>query len=261
MANTDISIVIVSWNVKELLQKCLASIYKHQGKLKLEIIVIDNASDDGTADMVKVNYPQVDLVTNINNLGFAAANNIGILRSHGEFILFLNPDTEIIKNTLNQMVEFMKQNYQIGIAGCKHLNKDWTLQPSVRRFPTYWSLFFIFTKLYKIFPNIPSVHHYLAKDLNYKIAQPVEQVAGSFLMIRYKTLEEIGPFDERFFLWFEEVDLCKRTHEGGWQVWYNPDAEIIHFGGQSFNQQMTWKNQKIFWKSAWHYLKKHKPKK
>src|SRR3989339_1122584 len=129
MGNPELSIVIVSWNVKDLLKNCLDSIYKHQGDLSLEIIVVDNASKDSTINMIKDNFPQVQLITNINNLGFAAANNIGLLRSRGNYILFLNPDTIILKNALEKMIEFMKQNYQIGIAGCKHLNPDWTFQP------------------------------------------------------------------------------------------------------------------------------------
>ena len=253
----ELSIVIVSWNVKKLLQKCLESILKNQGDLKLEIIVVDNASKDGTAGMVKKLFPQVNLIANANNLGFATANNQGIKKSQGEFILVLNPDTEIVEDCLPKMIDFMKQKYKVGVAGCKHLNPDWTLQRSVRRFPGFWPIFFILTKLAKIFPDIPPVYYYLAKDFDYKIAQPVDQVAGSFFLIRKTALEEIGLFDENFFTWFEEVDFCQRAKAAGWQVWYNSEAEIIHHGGQSFNQKMTWEKQRIFFQSAWYYFKKH----
>jgi len=257
MTKPELSIVIVSWNVKELLQKCLDSIYKHQAKLRLEVIVVDNASTDNTIEMLKKDFPQTTVIANQKNLGFAAANNQGVLKSSSEFILVLNPDTEIVKDALSKMLEFMKKNHQIGIAGCKHLNPGWTLQPSVRRFPSFWPLFFILTKIAKIFPNIPVVYNYLAKDFNYKMTQPVDQVAGSFFLMRKKTLDEIGLFDENFFLWFEEVDLCKRAKDTDWQVWYNTEAEIIHHGGQSFNQRMTLKKQKLFFQSAWYYYKKH----
>lgn len=253
----DLSIVIVSWNVKGLLKKCLESIFQNQGNLELEIVVVDNASQDGTIEMVKKNFPLVNLIANTNNLGFATANNQGIAKSHSDFILILNPDTLVIKNALEKMLDFLQQNYQIGIAGGKHLNPDWTLQPSVRRFPSFWPIFFILTKIAKIFPNIPSVYDYLAKDFNYRLAQPIDQVAGSFLMLRKKTLEEIGLFDENFFIWFEEVDLCKRAKTAGWQIWYIPNAEVIHYGGQSFNQKLTWEKQKLFFQSAWYYFKKH----
>ncbi|MFA6254554.1 MAG: glycosyltransferase family 2 protein [Patescibacteria group bacterium] len=257
MSTTDLSIIIVSWNVKKLLKECLLSIFKHQGKLEFEIIVADNASNDGTVEMIKKEFTQVKLIPNSNNLGFATANNQGILKSQGQFILALNPDTKIIKDALQKMVDFMKRNPQIGIAGCKHLNPDWTLQPSVRRFPNFFALFFIFTKIAKIIPNIPPVYNYLAKDFDYKIAQPVDQVAGSFFMIRRQLIDEIGMFDENFFTWFEEVDLCKRAKSAGWQVWYNPETEIIHYGGQSFKKEVPWKNQITFFKSAWYYFSKH----
>ncbi len=257
MTTPELSVIIVSWNVKNLLKKCLESIFKYQGNIALEIIVADNASKDGTVEMIKKEFPQVELIPNASNLGFAAANNQGILKSSGDFLLILNPDTEIIKDSLTKILEFMKKNYQIGITGCKHLNPDWTIQPSVRRFPTFWPLFFIITKIAKIFPNIPVVYHYLAKNFDYKISQPVDQVAGSCMLLRKQTIDEIGLFDENFFIWFEEVDLCQRAKAAGWQVWYNHNAEIIHHGGQSFSQELAWKKQHLFLKSAWYYLKKH----
>lgn len=257
MANPDLSIVIVSYNVKDLLKKCLASILKNQGDLALEIIAVDNASSDRTAEMVKTDFPQVKLIANFNNLGFAAANNQGLKESQGDFILVLNPDTEIINNALKKILEFMKRTERAGMAGGKHLNLDRTLQPSVRRFPSFWPLFLIFTKIARIFPELPPLQRYLAKDFNYKLSQPVDQAAGSFLLLRKKMLEQIGLFDERFFTWFEEVDLCRRAQAAGWQVWYCAQAEIIHHGGQSFSQQLTLKNQKIFFQSAWKYFRKH----
>jgi len=257
----ELSIIIVSWNVKKLLKECLLSISKHQGKLELEVIVVDNASTDKTVEMIKNEFAQIKLIPNSTNLGFAAANNQGILKSQGQFILVLNPDTKIIKDALQKMVSFMKKNPQVGIAGCKHLNPDWTLQPSVRRFPNPLALFFIFAKITKFIPNIPPVYNYLAKDFNYKITQPVDQVAGSFFMIRRQVIDEIGLFDENFFTWFEEVDLCQRAKSAGWQIWYNSDTEIIHHGGQSFNQLKTWRKQNLFFQSACYYFQKHGLKK
>jgi len=253
----ELSIVIVSWNVEKLLAKCLASILKHQKNLELEIIVVDNASTDNTLKILRENFPGVAVIANSENLGFAAANNQGILKAKADFILILNPDTEIINGALQKIIDLMKQNDQIGIAGAKHLNPDWTIQPSVRRFPGFWPIFFILTKIAKIFPNLSPVYNYLAKDFNYQISQPADQVAGSCLMIRRKTIDEIGMFDENFFIWFEEVDLCKRAKAAGWQVWYTAEAEIIHHGGQSFKQQLTFKKQLQFFKSAWYYFKKH----
>lgn len=253
----NLSIIIVSWNVRNLLKKCLESIFENQADLALAVIVVDNASKDQTAEMVKADFPQVKLIANTSNLGFAQANNQGIKESQSEYILVLNPDTEIVGSTLTTALNFLKSHEQIGIVGAKHLNPDKTLQPSMRRFPNFLVLFLIFAKIAKIFPNLKVISNYLAKDFDYQKSQPGDQVAGSFLLIRKKMLEQIGLFDERFFTWFEEVDLCRRAKNAGWQVWYLAEAEIIHYGGQSFSRQLTLKNQKIFFQSALKYLKKH----
>ena len=253
----NLSIVIVSWNVKDLLGECLKSIYENKGDLKIEIIVVDNASSDQTVEMVKEKFKNVKLIANANNLGFSRANNQGIEISTGEYILALNPDTKVLPDTLKKMVDFMDKNYKIGISGCKHLNPNLTLQPSVRRFPTVLPILLILTKIAKIIPGIRILRDYFAKDFDYKITQPAQQVAGSFFMIRAQTIEEIGVFDESFFIWFEEVDYCKRAKEAGWQIWFNSDAEIIHYGGQSFEQKITLEKQLLFFKSAMYYFKKH----
>jgi len=257
MPTAELTIVIVSWNVRELLKKCLESIFENRADLALKIIVVDNASKDQTAEMVRANFPQVKLIVNASNLGFAQANNQGIKESQSDYILVLNPDTEIVDSALPTVLDFMKKNEQIGIVGAKHLNPDKTLQPSVRRFPNLPVLFLIFSKIAKIFPNLKTISHYLAKDFDYQKSQPCDQAAGSFLLLRKKMLDQIGLFDEQFFIWFEEVDLCRRAKTAGWGAWYLPTAEIIHRGGQSFSQQLTLKNQKIFFQSAYKYLKKH----
>jgi len=257
MDSVKLSIIIVSWNVKKLLHTCLDSIKKQQGKLSLEIIVVDNGSHDGTVEMIKEHFPNIELIPNTTNLGFAAANNQGILKSRGQYILLLNPDTEIIRDALNKTVDFMERGARVGVMGCKHLNPDWTLQPSVRRFPTAGVIALIITKVAKIMPNASSLYNYLARNFDYKLTQPVDQVAGSFFMIRRQVIDEVGLFDENFFLWFEEVDFCKRTHKAGWEVWYDSGAEIIHHGGKSFDQQLTVNKQKQFFKSAWYYFQKH----
>jgi hypothetical protein len=254
---SKLSIVIVSWNVKDLLKKCLYSIIKHQKDLNVEVIVVDNASSDQSVEMVKQNFPLFKIIKNEENLGFAKANNQGILASNGDLILALNPDTEVMEDTLQKMVKFMEENHKVGISGCKHLNPDLTFQPSIRRFPSLFVVLLLMTKLAKLFPGNPMLYRYLALDLNHKITQEVDQVAGSFFLIRKKMLDEIGIFDENFFIWFEEVDMCKRAKNASWQVWYMAEAQIIHHGGQSFKQQLTFRNQKNFFTSAWYYLKKH----
>ncbi|MFA6321999.1 MAG: glycosyltransferase family 2 protein [Candidatus Buchananbacteria bacterium] len=257
MPQPEISIIIASWNVKNLLRHCLNSIYVNSAGIELEIFVVDNASTDQSVEMVRSEFPEVKVIANQQNLGFGRANNLALTQAQGKNILFLNPDTLIKKNCLANILTFLNHNPQAGIVGCQHLNPDLSLQPSVRRFPSFWPIFLIISKIAKIFPNLNTLNNYLARDFDYNLTQLVEQVAGSFMMIRHEVIDEIGGFDESFYLWFEEVDLCRRAVNAGWQVWYFAESQIIHYGGQSFSQQLTLKKQRIFLQSAWRYFKKH----
>ncbi len=255
-----LSIIIVNWNVKDLLEKCLTSIYRSvnsSGNKKdssFEVFVVDNGSKDESVEMVQKEFPQVKLIINKENLGFAKANNQAIKQTQSEFILLLNPDTEILqKSSLFKMIDFMKAHPDCGIAGCKLLNTDRTLQLSIRRFPTLISQIIILTKTPNFFPWL--VKEYLGFNNNYQKIQKVDQVMGSFFMIRKKVIEQIGLLDENFWAWFEEVDFCKRAKNIGWKVYYTPEIEIIHHKGQSFNQLV--KKQKVFNKSLLYYFKKH----
>lgn len=270
----DISVIIVSWNVRDLLKKCLESIYRNTtptppqrggDDLSFEIIVVDNASSDGTVEMVKNNFPQVRLVANQKNKGFAAANNQGIKEAKGEYILLLNPDTEFIENSLEKVIAKMKSNEKIGVLGCRLLNPDKTVQPSVRRFPTVWSQLVILFKLHKLFPFL--LNRYLAKDFVYDHPLTpslvkeggvieVDQVMGAFFCVKKELFDKIGLLDEGYFIWFEEVDFCRRAKQTGYKVVYWPGTSVVHYGGQSFAQQMTLRKQLWFFKSAWRYFTK-----
>ena len=251
----NLSIIIVNWNVRDLLQKCLTSIYKNSQGIFLEVFVVDNASSDSSAEMVRQDFPQAKLIESEENLGFAKANNLAIKQSKGQFILLLNPDTEILPNSLQNMVKFMEANKDCGVAGCKILNPDKTLQPSVRRFPTLYSQIIVLTKLHNFFPRL--IKKYLALDLNYEKVQEVDQVMGAFFLIKREVLDKVGFLDEKFYIWFEEVDFCKRTKDVGFKILYTPEVEIIHHGGQSFKQVLSYKKQKIFNKSLARYFKQH----
>jgi O-antigen biosynthesis protein len=253
---TKISIIIVSWNTKDLLNKCLRSIYDSTGDLELEVFVIDNNSGDGSVEMVKKSFPQVKLIANDNNVGFGRANNQGIDQSTGDYILILNPDTELEKDTLEKSVKFMKENSDCGIVGPKMTFKDGGFQPSVRIFPTFIPILLMLTKLTKIF-KFKSVSRYLAEDFDYSKTQVVDQVMGAYMFTSRSALDKVGGFDERFFLWFEEVDLCKRFSEGGFKVMYSPNIKIVHYGGQSFSKQRVVTKQWRFFQSAFKYFIKH----
>lgn len=277
----DISIIIVSWNVREHLKRCLASIEKARGDLSLEVFIVDNASTDGTQEWLAHNPLQlplslrgrVSVIQNETNRGFAAANNQAIRQAKGEYILLLNPDTELqphlspllqgeeeradpllagegrVRSTLELLLDFMQSHPRSGILGPKLLNTDGTLQRSVRRFPDAWSP--ILSSL-SITPK-----KYLATDFDYTKAQQADQVMGACFLIRRALIEQIGLLDERFFIWFEEVDFCKRAKNAQWEVWYTPDVSVVHHGGESFAQVLIAKKQWMYTRSLLYYFWKH----
>lgn len=263
-----LSIIIVNWNTKELLRKCIQSIMSNAPSFNYEIIVIDNASSDGSADMLKYELAKdqyldrFDSVTNAHviineqNLGFAKANNQGIKRAKGEYILLLNPDTEIQHNCLQRTVNFMAQHQDIGILGCKLLNPDKTIQSSVRRFPTLSSQALILLKLHNLFPNQATLKKYYMSDFDYEKSQEVDQVMGAYFLINKKVIDKIGELDEKYWIWFEEVDYCKQAKKAGFKTYYYEDAETIHQKAQSFNQVLGIKKQVYLNNSLLHYFNK-----
>lgn len=253
----DLSIIIVSWQVKALLEKCLASIFKQAHNLAFEVFVVDNASRDGSPAMVKEKFPDVKLIINKENRGFATANNQAIRQAKGDFVLLLNPDTEILNNALAKMVKFMKTHLDSGIAGCTLLNPDKTLQPSVRMFPDLFTCTLMVLKLHHFKPIFNLLGRYFVKDFDYHKTQTVEQVMGAFFMIRREVIEKIGLLDEGYYIWFEEVDYCRcLLKKTDYKVYYTPETQIIHYGGQSFKQVMTLKKQWLFYKSMLRYFRK-----
>ncbi|MBU0597656.1 glycosyltransferase family 2 protein [Patescibacteria group bacterium] len=253
----DVSIIIVSWNVKDHLTRCLRSIFKHTDNLNYEVFVVDNNSIDGSAAMVKSLFPAINLIINKKNIGFAAACNQAIKESKGNNILLLNPDTEITDNAIYKTSLYLRKNIKIGIVGCRILNEDGTIQPSVRRFPDLISHICILLKLHNFFPEIKSVKKYYMTDFKYNSNTRVEQVMGAFFMIKRELLKSIGLLDKHFYIWYEEVDFCKRAVNKGWQVYYYQDANVIHHKGKSFEQVKPVLKQSIFNRSMLYYFFKH----
>jgi len=256
----ELSIIIVNWNTKDLLKKCLESIFRYEKNVNHELIVIDNASTDGSSEMIselKIKNQKLKVILNEKNLGFAKAVNQGIKLSEGKYILLLNPDTEIRENTLKKMIRFMEEHFRVGICGGKILNPDGSIQPSVRRFPSLMSQIFVLLKCHHFLKNFLPIKKYFSLDFDYSKTQEVEQVMGAFFMMRRELIAEIGLFDENFFLWFEEVDFCRRAKTAGWQIYYFSEAEVIHQRAASFRQVLPLKNQWQFNKSLLYYFKKH----
>jgi len=227
----DCSIVIVNYNTKDQLLDCLSSIYAHSPeKYMLEVIVVDNASDDDSVEAVKSVFPDVILLPQPDNLGFSKANNKGISISRGRYILLLNPDTVVEKDTLTEMINYMDYNPQIGVAGCKVVLADGTLDKACKRsFPTPLKAFFHFMGLAKLFPNNKRFGAYNLTYLDEDEINEVDSVVGAFMLVRKEAIDQVGALDEDYFMYGEDIDWCLRIKQAGWKVVYCPIAKIIHY--------------------------------
>ncbi len=233
----DLSICIVAWNVREVLRDCLRSIRRAAPDLDYQILVVDNCSGDGTGTMVESEFPEVVLIANSRNRGFAAACNQALGASRGRYLVLLNPDTLVSAGALEEMVRFLDLHPAAGGAGPRLRNPDGSPQPSVRGFPTISSALGKFTILGELGFFRRSAADYLQADFDYDRPAVVDQPMGAALFLRREALDEVGLLDERFFLYFEEVDLCRRLTRSGRPLWYNPAAEIVHRGGESTGQE------------------------
>ncbi|OHB60979.1 MAG: hypothetical protein A2168_07180 [Planctomycetes bacterium RBG_13_50_24] len=233
----DVSVIIVNWNTKGLLRDCLSSVYEHAGEIDYEIIVIDNASTDGSAEMVKNDFRQVILIENSNNRGFAAANNQGMAIAKGRYVLLLNSDTVVLDNAIANTVRFADANPEVAVTGCRVLNSDRTLQRTCFMFPSILNMLLSSTYLYKLFPKNKFFGREQMTWWDRNDVRQVNVVTGCFMLVRREAVEQVGVMDERFFMYCEETDWCYRFREEGWKVMFAPVGEIIHFGGQSTSQK------------------------
>lgn len=226
----DVTVSIVNWNTVDELRECLNSVLAQSGSISVEVIVVDNASSDGSPDMLKTEFAdRVTLIANSENRGFGAAHNQAIERSSGRYVFVLNPDSRVLRaDVLGRMVDYMDANPSIGMLGPRIVNPDGTLQFSARRFPPMFAGMFRHTILGKLFPKNRFVREYLMSDNAHDQTMDVDWLSGSALMARRETFEQIGLFDERFFMYCEDVDWCKRVHDGGWRVVYYPEVEVSH---------------------------------
>ena len=253
----DLSIIIVNYNVKEFLQNLIHSIEKASSNLKKEIIIIDNASDDGSVDFIREKFPQIKLIANQKNLGFGKANNIGLKEATGKFILLINPDTIVAEDTFEKMIKFFELNPSAGLAGCKILNPDGTLQLACRRsFPGPWTSFTKVTGLSSLFPNSRIFARYNLTYLDENQTYEVDAISGSFMMMRKEVYEKVGGFDEQFFMYGEDLDLCYRIQKDGFKVYYVHSTQIIHYKGES-TKRSSFDETKVFYSAMHLFVKKH----
>lgn len=239
---TDLSIIVISFNTNLLLKRCLDSILNNVDGIEYEIIVVDNDSVDKSPQMVRRNYSDVRLIENKKNIGFAAANNQALEISRGKYILLLNSDTIVLNNALFKMMDYLEDNPQCGGLGCRLLNPDGSMQISARKFPTLISHF-----LSKLGTNRSYLNNDRMRKLrmiydDYNHTRGVDWLCGACFMTRKKVVDEVGPLDENYFMYAEDMDWCFRIKSFGWELVYFPNAEVIHLGGES---AMTYQNEKI----------------
>ena len=252
----ELSIIIVNWNTREFLRACLRSIYATLDPISFEVIVADNASDDGSAEMVSSDFPEVLLVRNNENVGFAAANNIGLRRARGEFVMLLNPDTELCPNSAARMLDFMKSRPDAGLAGPKLISSSGKLQKSGRRFPSFFSEVLCITRLFRV---VRPWHDAKLRwgRLNFDANVEVDEVSGACMLIRKAALDQVGLLDERFFMYYEDVDLCYRLKKAGWKVYFLGEAPVIHIWAQGALKMGVLGATAMMYRSQYLYFLKH----
>lgn len=242
MKKPDLSIIIVNYNTKELLKKCLESIFRlPPSPWRYEVIVVDNNSSDGSVREIRRwkrerggERPELKLVENKKNLGFARANNLGLRKAGGEFILFLNPDTIVPPKTIPILVDYLRKHPRVGVVTCRVELPSGELDDACRRgFPTPWNAFCHFAGLDRLFSRIRFFSGYTLGYLPADKIQEIDACCGAFFLTRKKILEEIGSFDEKFFWYGEDLDLCFRIKQRGYKIIYYPKVKIIHYKGAS----------------------------
>lgn len=264
----DVSVVIVSYNSRGVLEPCLESLEKQRIADRMEVIVVDNASSDGTPNLVRERYPWVTLIAGRKNVGFSRGVNLGIREAEGDFFLILNPDTVVREGSIEKLLEFMKGTPSAGIVGPKLIYHDGNLQYSCRRFYTWKVLVLRRTFLGKVFKDSSAVSDHLMMDFDHETTREVDWILGACLLVRREAVESVGLLDERFFLYFEDVDWCYRMKQKGWKVYYHPDAVVIHAHARESAQKVI--NRSFIahmasliryydkWNSVFYLLKKYR---
>lgn len=246
----DVSVIVVSWNTCELLRQCLRSIVDEPGvrvvaanglpdvpaaagALAVEVVVVDNASDDGSAEMIRAEFPQAQLILNRGNAGFAAANNQAIAQARGQVLFLLNPDAYLLPGALTGLVRFLTEHPEAAAAGPNVLNPDGTWQAAAFRFPTLWDLFCEAVFLSVLWPRSPLFSRKELGGFHRDAAREVDWVQGCALAVRRPVWDSVGPFDEGYWMYVEELDWCRRAKGMGYRIFFTPDAQVVHYGKRS----------------------------
>lgn len=255
----DLSIIIVNYNTRQLTLDCIQSVYASETNYTYEIILIDNHSSDGTVEAVTEQFPEVRLIANQENTGFAKANNQGMTIAQGRYSLLLNSDTVVQKDTLQTMLSFMDapENKKVGASGCKIILPDGSLDKACKRgFPTPSASFYYAFGISKLFPNNPKYNQYQLGHLDPDQAYPVDCLVGAFMLVRREVIEQIGSLDETFFMYGEDIDWCYRIKQADWDIHYYPYTYIIHYKGASSRRKPV-KIIYEFHRAMWVFHQKH----
>lgn len=252
-----LSICIVSWNTRDLLRKCLASIYKYPPSCDFEVFVADNNSSDGTPDMVAKDFPQVLLIKNKENLGFAGANNQIIEKTKGTYILLLNPDTEVFERSIDILIDLLDKNPGAGVVAPKLINSDGSLQRSCMGFPTLGAMAMRQLFLEALLPFNPYTQRYLMTGFKHDKLAEVDQPMGACLLVRKEIIDKLGAFDPQYYMFFDEVDLCFRIKKAGWRIFFDPASIVMHHGGTAVRKWSPFKLSRVWTASRNYYFRKH----
>lgn len=252
-----ISIIIVSYNVSDLLQQALDSLLDATKDLAFEIFVVDNNSQDQTVIMVKEKYPMVNLMVNKENIGFSKANNQAIIKAKGEYVLLINPDTITSKDTIKKVIYFMDEHLEAGGLGVRMINAQGKFLPESKRgLPTPWASLTKFAGLAKLFPTSKAFSKYYMGWIGEHQTSEIEILAGAFMMLNHQALKKIGLLDESFFMYGEDIDLSYRLTLGGYKNYYFPETYIIHFKGQS-TRKLSWRYIQSFYGAMFIFVRKY----
>lgn len=252
-----LSVIIVNWNTRELTIAAIDAVYKQTTAFPVEVIVVDNNSADGSADAIAAAFPRAILIRNVDNLGFAKANNQGLQIATGKYLMYLNSDTVVLNRALEKLVAYMDMHPDVMMVGPKLLNGDRTFQHACRRrLPDPLNACLYLFGIGKLFPRAAWANRYKRGSDDPNITEPVEALSGAAMLFRRSVYEAIGGLDETYFMYAEDLDFCKQVKDRGWKTVYVHDAEIIHYGGQSTKKRQR-ASIKNFYNAMWLYYKKH----
>lgn len=257
----DLTVSIVNTNNCALVRECLRSLYAQTCEITLQVLVVDNASTDGSAAMVKQVFPQVGLIQNTERRGFGWSHNRALEQGTGRYLMILNEDTTLTPQCFDTLVHFMDAHSDAGACGPRLLNPDGSLQRTANRFPTLAFGIMEALSLNRLFPNNPVHRHNVYAEWDRSTVRAVDAVSGACLLVRRQAIEQVGLLDPNFFIYSEEIDWCLRFARAGWTTYYVPDAQLIHYGGQSTAKRQSARQvatfHQIYWNSFFYYYRKH----